>query len=245
MALSDGLVGYWSPWLGVYPYRAIDRSQFFNHGTMTNMGAYTSTISAAINGKFGKAHEFTVASGSKITTRIVPDITKNITMSAWVYPKLLNTFQAVMSCYTGNSQAFEIFIDNSGSRFTGPNFPFTVTGSATLNAWQFVMISKDAANTRMFVNGVLTATATSPTLTATTNAVCLGKRPDDSFGITGTIAEACLWQRNITQPEALELYRLGPGWYRPYSKRGYGYAVAGFRAYWHRRQQQVIGGGLR
>ena len=58
MALSDGLVGYWSPWLGSSGYRLLDRTAYANHGSLVNMDAGTDWIGATIQGRSGYALDF-------------------------------------------------------------------------------------------------------------------------------------------------------------------------------------------
>jgi len=62
----------------------------------------------------------------------------------------------------------------------------------------------------------------------------------------GQIAEINMFGRALTMPDHLALYRLGPGWFgRQEPRRRYAVAqAAGFKAYWARRQSQVIGGGF-
>lgn len=95
-------------------------------------------------------------------------------------------------------------------------------------------------------NGALGAIGT-PVAGSGTAPIQLGRRANGSDVLfNGQIAEAAIWNRALNPGEIQELYRLGPGWYQPQLPRRIPYSEqqAGFKAYWARRQSQLIGGGV-
>lgn len=248
MALSDGLVGYWSPWLGSSGYTLVDQSHFTNHGTLTNMDAGTDYVGFAVQGQSGYALDFDGSNDYVQTANTINfGSLTSWSQSAWINPA--NT--------TGTKGFFGVDTNGAGPEFrlngAGLNYlrqgAFNIivaTGTVVANRWQMATVAYNRVSGvySLWLNGITIATGT-----ATTTGWSNCKMQISAFTVAdhwnGRIASASFWSRSITSSEVQDLVRLGPGWYRPYSKRGYGYALAGFKAYWHRRQQQIIGGGLR
>ena len=68
----------------------------------------------------------------------------------------------------------------------------------------------------------------------------------NAFPFPGVIDDVTIWGAGLTANEAREIYRLGRGYgvfREPDFDEGFR-AAAGFKAYWARRQSQLIGGGL-
>ena len=249
MALADGLVGYWSPWLGSSGYRLLDRTQYANHGTLTNMDAGTDWVGATIRGKSGYALDYDGTNDYIQTTNAMT--LGDFTVAAWFWP-IQNAFYTRLvdknfstGFWTGRNSGTADW--GGGIMETSP--PYGHYLPATYSAWNFLCMRRKGTAKTVFVGkfgdilASTSATVTSSLLDATT--VRIGFGSDNSNPFRGYIADSLLASRAYSDAEVQQLYRLGPGWYQPYQKRGYGYAAAGFKAYWHRRQQQVIGGGLR
>jgi len=72
----------------------------------------------------------------------------------------------------------------------------------------------------------------------------------DFSGCRGWYGPVAVWQRAIADAEAWQWYNSGI-WYLERQltgqtrRRVYGFVPAGFKAYWARRQNQIIGGGVR
>ena len=256
MALSDGLVGYWSAWQGSSGYRLLDRTGRGNHGTLTNMDAGTDWVGATVQGRSGFALDFDgsndFVSASNLPTRGNADL---ISIGGW--------FFGPAASYTFSNYFFSIPLDSSGSNgidFTNPQaVRFNLFGSGVSNLsinttidlrgkWTFLVGVFDGAKGLVYADGVLSAQA-NHTAGASTASRQFNLGRFGSFGGFAAIrcAEAFVFYRALAASEVQQIYNLGPGWYQPYRKRGYGYAVAaaGFKPYWHRRETQIIGGGLR
>ena len=246
MALADGLVGYWSPWLGSSGYRLLDRTRYANHGTLTNMDAGTDWVGAAIPGRSGYALDFDGTDDSVNCGNKVSWSPQQHTMAIWLYWRDAGKgFSRLFSYYHGGPT----FYQSSSKTWTivhAATVDWNTGIAMTANVWQFIVYTRNGSTADFYINGVNRATnsAYNPTF-SNTNDVRIGAAGNGSEYTSMQAASASIYTRTLAAAEILQLYNLGPGWYRPYAKRGYGYAVAGFKAYWHRRQSQVIGGGLR
>lgn len=258
MALSDGLVGYWSPWLGSSGYRLLDRVRS-NHGTLTNMDAGTDWLGSTIRGRSGRVLDFDgvndyVDAGSSQALRPA-----SFTYSTWINPVAsANAYSQVMGFDAGlsNTQVCTLLVKSNlklafyvARPGGGSGYDFYDGTGATLTAgtWYHIAAQHSPAGLRVFLNSVLDGSAT---YTAAPNVASGafwigGQNGYSNRFFSGLIAESVLYNRATTIAEVQELYRIGPGWYRPYAKKAYGYAQAGFKAYWAKRQSQLIGGGVR
>jgi hypothetical protein len=74
----------------------------------------------------------------------------------------------------------------------------------------------------------------------------IGRGFNASRGYNGNIGGTIILGRQLTDAEVWQIYNAGPAcdWAEPKRRRTYGFVPAGFRAYWARRQGQIIGGGV-
>ena len=103
---------------------------------------------------------------------------------------------------------------------------------------------------RGYRDGVSVASGTGPATVPTVAAnFVIGSYPTGGTKANSDIGEVAVYQRALTQPEVLELFRRGNGAIGreltgQTRRRVYGFVPAGFKAYWARRQSQIIGGGV-
>lgn len=242
-SLAQGLVGAWCPSLGATGFRLQDRSGRNNHGTLTNM-ASTAWVTSGGKG----ALSFIAAAGHNVSTGYKPSITNPISYSVWFNTNIVNSYRGIVSNYQSNSQAFEIFISNANSQVVGSTFPFTLstgTNSIAIGNWYHVVVTR-GSDSAMFLNGVETSRVTNPSITESANAFRIAQRPDGGFPFDGFIDDIRIYNRALTAPEIRQLYERGRGFgllpERPRHRSKA--AAAAFKAYWARRQSQLIGGGL-
>jgi len=263
MALSDGLVGYWSPWLGSSGYQLLDRTGRGNHGTLTNMDAGTDWVGATIQGRSGYALDF---DGSNDFVDIplrdpLQSLQVPMTIGAWVY-KSSGTNGAIFTQYSAvtnhrliklaafSTSEFAYYASTSNGGFQRVAYS-TVP---SVNNWHFltwiVQGTLTAPTCRLSADGVeqsfsLSALSTTPNVTVPLRIACTTSTNVPSEHNQVRIAELNVWNRSLLAAEIRELYRLGPGWYQPCQRKRYAFVGgAGFKAYWAKRQSQLIGGGV-
>jgi hypothetical protein len=249
MALTDGIVGCWSPSLGASGYRLLDRSGRGNHGTLNNMDAGTDWTGTPV----GLALDYDGAADNVSFSTIT--LTGAFSVSVWCLKRTsgsLNEREII-----GNTTDANVWIGftNTTTLMSGTTSGAkTFTGTIANNTINHVVVTRDAGNTaRVYINGVESSTGG---LTMT------GNMPINQFGQylsgaggnapyswDGWISETAFYNRALTAAEIRELYRRGNGAIGreltgQTRRRTYGFVAAGFRPYWAARRTQVIGGGL-
>lgn len=247
MALSDNLIALWSAWQGSSGYRLIDRVRS-NNGTLTNMDAGTDWVGAAVRGRSGNALDFDGSNDRAELTRALSLSTASFSLSMWANQ---NSGGIGMPIGDRTSTTSYVWL-RSGNyiRFSTPSGLVEFTGVTSFTGWNHLVITGTAASSSLssidlYWNGIRQTTQQLANGTFTVNTIGDGYA-SQAFPFPGRIAEVAVWSAGITRSEALELFRLGPGWYQPCRQRRYAFVggAAGFRAYWARRQSQLIGGGL-
>jgi hypothetical protein len=106
-------------------------------------------------------------------------------------------------------------------------------------------VSAASSSINLFIDGVAIGAATLAAGTFTINSIGDGYS-GSSFPFPGVIDDVTVWNAGLTANEAREIYRRGRGYgVFPESDFDEGFAAAsGFKAYWARRQSQLIGGGV-
>jgi hypothetical protein len=128
-------------------------------------------------------------------------------------------------------------------------FVSLTSGVDIRGSWNHLCGGCDGTRVFFFVNGTLVASqANTGTLDTgyTSSEINLGR-----FGSFGAFAacqidDVTIYNTGLTASEVREIYRLGRGYGvfpEPDFDEGFA-AAAGFKAYWARRQSQLIGGGL-
>jgi hypothetical protein len=198
-SITSGLVGYW-PLDGNTTNWTTDTTQDTsgngNTGTMVGM----STTTSPTPGKIGQALNFT-GSGKYINlnTPSVLAITGTITMSAWVnitsFPTSYNGCaqncgNIVTKGYDGSSEAWLLRYVNTGSQaefqtgadVAGSNQVATANITFPLNTWHFILGEYDGTYWKLWIDGVLKATAAGTGATTASAPVLIG-----ADSIAGTV----------------------------------------------------------
>lgn len=249
--LWDGVVGAWCPSLGPTGDRLHNLSRYNNWGTLTNMTSATDWLLSA--GQY--ALNF---SGTRrvATTQAIISGTQNFTLSAWVYPTGTTTYRTVCGNYgVGNTTGVQITIwpaagsvpANAPTLYYGATAISGTTG-ATANAWNHVAATRSGNAVTIYLNGVQVGSGTNAASVGATQNWAIGQGPDNtSEPMIGYIDDHPVYQRALTPNEIQQLYLLGRAGMYERRRRTARRAVieqAGFRAYWARRQNQIIGGGV-
>lgn len=247
MALSDNLVGLWSPWLGSSGYRLIDRVRL-NNGTLTNMDAGADWVGATVRGRSGYALDFDGSNDRAELTRTLSLSSASFSISMWANQ---NSGGIGMPIGDRTSTSSYVWLRTGNYiRFATPSGTVEFTGVTAFTGWNHLVItgtssSSSLSSIDLYWNGIRQTPISVLNGTFTMNTIGDGYT-SQAFPFPGRIAEVAAWSTGITRSEALELFRLGPGWYQPCRQKRYAFVggAAGFRAYWSRRQSQLIGGGL-
>lgn len=249
MALSDGLVGYWSPWLGSSGYRLLDRTGRGNHGTLTNMDAGTDWVGATVQGRSGFSLDYDGINDYVVTTYKITKLP--LTLLCFCNARTGGQYEGLLF-QRGAAGATGFGFDSSGTKvgYHWQNSFFLFSGGPTFPLNKNVLIAATIESTRTTLyaiyDGAIFSGVNTQSHVETINGydVNIARDPQGRY-FDGVIHESGIWERALTLNELFNIYRLGPGWYRPYAKRSIGYAAAGFKPYWHRRETQLIGGGLK
>ena len=241
---TRGLVGAWCPSLGATGFRLLDRSGRNNHGTLTNMD---STAWATSEGKV--ALDFDGIDDSVLAALITPATTQ-LTMSCWA--RLFSTggqgtgFSRLFSRANVSQFAMSYTVSGLAIAINGATSNFAYTASAT--AFAHLVATWDGSTIRTFVNGSqIGSAAYSGTLAASATVLNLGGVLGLQRTVDGFVDDWRLFYRAVTHAEIRQMYQRGRGFgLLPEApmQRGKAATAAGFRAYWSRRQSQLIGGGL-
>lgn len=216
---DTGLKGYWSfngP--DVSGTTAYDRSGAGNNGTLTNGPTVTA-------GKIGQALSFNGTSQYvlKTSSSASLNITGNMTMSVWVYPKNVSGGEQTIFMRSTGSDTGQYSLNlqgSSGGKFAGyfwgiNPYPLIVSSFVpSNNTWyQVSLVFTAGSNVKLYVNGVLdgtVATASSIGSYANQNFV-IGAFKDSTLTqyFNGVIDEVRIYNRAFTQTEVTNLYNLG------------------------------------
>jgi len=179
--------------------------------------AYTGTA------KIGNGATFTATNSDYVSVadNSTLDITGDITMSAWVRPTTLNTYNIVMGKRESGSNNPNYLLSVNGTGTINMNFyaggtVHSYTTSSTpisVNNWYHIVATYDGISTvKIFVNGVLqAASCTTGTCTGaiTPNAADFTIGRPGSYAanyFTGQIDEVRIYDRPITTSEVTALY---------------------------------------
>ena len=226
MALTDGIVGCWSPSIAGSGYLLPDLSGRANHGTLTNMDAGTDWPGAAVQGVSGRVLDFDGSNDYVAFTQA-----RNIrslcggsaaTIAFWVHPRS-TTRGAYIADWDSGGGNQSVRIEMSafggtagrigGNVLSGSGTPIETSASPALNQWHHIAIAQTGSGHRLFWNGVLDATDQQGT-----NAVASTIRPAIGRGgefallyANAMIGELGLFNRALSSAEVLDIYRSGNG----------------------------------
>lgn len=223
--------------------QALDVSGRSNNGTLNNMDRNTAWQTSGGRGSLF----FDPSLGWQHVQTSAPRTTGNsFTISCWANCRLAGTLQ-VAWWREGHSYLYSLgaggFVLNYGA--TSSN-EFGVTG-AIIGRWAHICMTYDGLTGRGYVDGVLGGSRSNAAIISHTSGVSLSTRSGSAAWASATSNDDFrLYDRALTAPEIRQLYerdRGGGMLYQPPKRRSV-FIAAGFRAYWHRRQSQLIGGGL-
>lgn len=263
--LWDGVVSAWCPSLGPTGDRLHNLSRYNNWGTLTNMDPATDWVVSSgqycldfdgVNDYVSAANTQAFASNTQLTASIW--VKRN---AAGVYGELVNKW---LSTATANEDGWLLRWDNGNKLLftianSGNYGQFQATNANTSTAWNHVAIVHEfgtTARTALYLNGATIAASWTtggtqiPDGDATASPITVAalRYQGGPFNhLAGQLDDWAVYNRILTPNEIQQLYLLGrAGIYerRRRTARRAAIEQAGFRAYWARRQNQIIGGGV-
>ena len=246
---EDGLVGLWSPVsTGGTQGMLLDCNPSTNgHGTLTG---FTDINTAWVGTQIGTALDFSATANTATMTS--PSISQgDFAIFQWL---------RVRSITSGFMVLFERGTQREPSVFLGTNgnIAYTAVGATydfnqrslgiVLDKWHLYTMTRQGGIVSHFLDGAFRSSITGLTSTqANATAWTLGAAiSGGGTRFDGQIAEFFPLRTVANQGQIMQAFQAGPGgmWQdRPRRSRVY-FGAAGFKAYWARRQSQLIGGGV-
>ena len=253
--------GWWCPSLQSPGGTRLHDLRGSNWGTLTNM---TPASDWVVNGGKGALDFDGVNDYVDFGSILNLERTQPFTISAWVRVASSANFGAIASkmlalgstgrgylfAYeTSRAISFMLRSAASGNRL----YVQTSAAALSLNTWAHAAVtytgSSAPSGVAIYVDGLSRATTTvENTLTGTilnSQALNIAARTASNDGyINGQLDDIRFYNRFLTASEVRQLWQLGRGNMPMVRKRRYTEEAAGFKAYWARRQTQLIGGGV-
>jgi hypothetical protein len=269
--LWDGVVGAWCPSLGPTGLRLHDHSRFVNWGTLSNMDPATDWVVSGgqYSLDFDGTNDRVTTSSEAESLYDFSDATSKFTISLWAQDRSSTARSStVLAKGTGASADGGWYIDlgqdsngtdaTQGSaavyfgsgRWTGVNFSWAA------NVIQHLAIVVDmtlsgTGRVEAYVNGAKTGTKFSQlpltAIAANNNPITIGNTTTNNLPFDGQVDDIRIYNRALSANDIRQLYLIGRGGMyerRRRTLRRVAAEQAGFKAYWARRQNQIIGGGV-
>jgi hypothetical protein len=183
---------------------SIDISGNGNHGTDTNI--------SYVGGKFGQGARFNGSSSQILFTNVPQTGVGAFTASLWVKGSTLTTNMEILAWGSASTHAgFDIYMNSSNvmtaNFYGGVGIASAITKVSTQN-WQYVTVTYDGTNTRIYINGILEGISSSYTSASvvTTNKF-IGKDLGGGNWWDGFADEIILENRAWTAQEISAYYR--------------------------------------
>lgn len=245
----------------------VDYSGFNNHGTLTSMNSASAYVS-----NLGNALLFTRPSTQRVEINSLNlGARSSLTFSIWCYLVSIDTtWGNGLFCwgqYNVYTNDIFLYTDTTGKiNFqlnNGADGAATTANSLPLNTWNHIVCTYNGAGStndekmQVYLNGVrqsLTFNYTVPSTTSTIgpafNVFRIGAYLDSInstvFQWNGLIDDFSIHNRSFVADEVQKLYAGGRGYgFLDSFTRRWMLSSTGFKPYWFRNQQRMIGGGIR
>ena len=216
MALTDGIVGCWSPSVRGSGYLLPDLSGRGNHGTLTNM-AGDDWVGASVRGVSGTVLDY---DGSNDHVKMLRPVSFGSRWAISVWFAVGNTSQTnkylLSATTTGNDNSYAILYGyvSQTIEFYSQTAGYRTSSQITVSDtnWHHVVYTQGGQGLRGYLDGVLVAsnTATASLPSPVNNYIATF---DPGFGnwFTGRVGEVAFYGAELTSPQVVELYRRGNG----------------------------------
>jgi len=259
MALTDNIIGCWSPSVRGSGYLLPDLSGRGNHGTLTNM-AGDDWVGASVRGVSGRELDFDGANDYIVvgtSNGLWASLTGALTVSCWIRVSNNGGLRAICAASTsGHVAPFAVtygFLDAGKFQLWNTAAGASVASSQSINdgKWHHCVATRGGAGSFIFIDGAQSNSAAGTTgQTDATATLSIGRFGGfNGYYADFRISEVVIYNRALTATEIAELYRRGNGAIGreltgQTRRRVYGFVPAGFRPYWVRQKSQIIGGGV-
>ncbi len=216
---TSGLVGYWSfdgPKL-IINATATDSSVYGNNGTLGSTTVADAGDPTPIAGISGQALSFDgVNDRVSVATSTSLNINE-ITIEAWVNPRLLGTQMGIVGRYVGSGN-YSYVLDKTATNYfrlrvwdADGNVHEADGVTATIDNWYHVVGVYSSSGIKFYTNGIsgINSTGTS-TIRQSTNPIGIGSSSGSSWtlGFNGLIDEVRIYNRALSAEEVLAHYTL-------------------------------------
>jgi len=269
LIVPNDLVGWWCPSIDATGGILLDRSGRNNHGTLTNMDPANDWV---VNGGKG-ALDFD-GSNDYVSTLQTASVGSRFSAFGWVRKTTTQSQVQIVGQYqtTTNQRAWQLITSSAalGGAANGTQLGFIASGDGTSGAnqlrgaftsgtisdgnWYHVGVVFNSGGISLYRNGIdetIVSTNFTGTFTApfsTNVSWSIGAFNPNSGGagfLLGQLDDIRIFRTALTAADARQLWQLGRGNMPIARKRRYTEeAAGGFKAYWARRQSQLIGGGV-
>ena len=243
---SHNIVGRWVPSAGATGFRLIDRVRS-NHGVLTNMDAASDWV--ASGGKlaldFDGVNDF-------VLTKAIP-LGAIHTSSAWLFAGSAPafSFQGFNGQGSGDTNTSSIAFSATATADNLVTFIYSYSSTGVLvsipnifQKWTHAVTVRTGNLVEFYLNGVFVGSGTGVSMPSF-SPDRFGHRFTNGVNYRGLFDDYTLFNTALTANEVAQIYRLGRGYgVSPEPDFDEGFAAAGFKAFWARRQSQLIGGGV-
>jgi hypothetical protein len=201
---TNGLVGYWTfdaqdtIWTSATTGTTTDLSGNGNHGTITNMSR-TSSPAPGISGQAlsfdGVDDGITVSHNSGLQP-------SELTISLWIKPLSSGATKRIID--KGTTGYIIRRVPNNTIQFI-PGF-YNSNSSAPQNIWTHVVVTAGSSGHKIYINGSLDYSNTTPYSPSGTSNLIIGGALDKYYGL---IDDVRIYNRALSADEVMELYKLG------------------------------------
>jgi hypothetical protein len=266
-SLAPSIVNRWCPsFTGNTQLQLPDVSGFGRHGTLfryANNGNDSYRVNAE---KTALYFNGVTTTGNYVGASTSADLTTTYTVSYWIYPDSTGGLRSALTKGTTagiNDLEFYLRPDfvvlhnrGNGGTTSGVSFP-----TLTTSRWTHMLFNYDVQRTgsnrwqgfydgRSQTSAVIVGQGQPPL--DTTSTVFLGANFNSAFSsqiFLGLLDDVIIFNRVVTEPEARFIFEQGRGGgllYEPPRRKTYFVPpIAGWKSYWFRSQQRMVGGGIR
>jgi hypothetical protein len=162
------------------------------------IGAFNGTWSGTAEYSLPPTHtgKSFVLDGAKYITQVAEagDFSDSTTVAAWVKPNALSG--RIVSKRADATAAWELYLESDGSvRFYDGTVYSSATGAITLNNWHHVLLVLNGASSRIYIDGVASGSAFTPSIVTNSQLLNWGRLP--AFGgisyLDGELYQCGVW----------------------------------------------------